>query len=216
MHYPSSYSTAHYRPCDIEHITTNCHLKTLHLNNLELCQFHNRTNIGSNQPYKMQGVEISNHLILTKLGINLKNSGQIWNHKLGINFNYSWQTLNRWGVLMGGWGVQQHPRRNPDWKKKTPHTDQERVSLTSELCVENIAIMFCGLFCYLGLCASHCNVVGRLDMLERRVLSMILDYYCQSSCLISYFGQDLKAVAVIEWAINETESLVLIESRCFM
>jgi hypothetical protein len=47
-------------------------------------------------------------------------------------------------------------------------------------------------------------------------LSMILDYYCQSSCLISYFGQDLKAVAVIEWAINETESLVLIESRCFM
>jgi hypothetical protein len=116
---------------------------------LELCQFHNRTNIGSNQPYKMQGVERSNHLILTKLGINLKNSGQIWNHKLGINFNYSWQTLNRWGVLMGGWGVQQHPRRNPDWKKKTPHTDQERVSLTSELCAEkycNYVLWFVLLF----------------------------------------------------------------------
>jgi hypothetical protein len=42
------------------------------------------------------------------------------------------------------------------------------------------------------------------------------DYYCQSSCLMSYFGQDLKAIAVIDWAINETESLVLIESKCFM
>jgi hypothetical protein len=99
---------------------------------------------------------------------------------------------------MGGWGVQQHPRRNPDWKIKNPHIDQERVSLTSELCFENIAIMLHGLFCYLGLCASHCNVVGRLDMFERRVLSMILDYYCQSSCLMSYFGQDLQAIAVID------------------
>jgi hypothetical protein len=67
-------------------------------------------------------------------------------------------------------------------------------------------IMICGLFCYLGLCASHCNVVGRVDMLERRVLSMILDYYSQSSCLMSYFGQDLKAIAVIDWAINELKA----------
>ncbi len=94
--------------------------------------------------------------------------------------------------------MQQHPRRNPDWKIKNPHIDQERVSLTSELCVENIAIMLHGLFCYLGLCASHCNVVGRLDMFERRVLSMILDYFCESSCLMSYFGQDLQAIAVID------------------
>jgi hypothetical protein len=41
---------------------------------------------------------------------------------------------------MGGWDVQQHQRRNPDWKIKNPHTDQERVSLTSELCVENITL----------------------------------------------------------------------------
>jgi hypothetical protein len=47
-------------------------------------------------------------------------------------------------------------------------------------------------------------------------LSMILDYFCESSCLMSYFGQDLQAIAVIDWAINETESLVLIESKCFM
>jgi len=197
MHYLSSYSTAHYTLWYWAH-QHKLVLKLSTSTTWILCQFHDRTNIGSNQPYKIQWVERSNHLILT----NLESQTWKWFQLFLTNF----ESL---GCVDGWMGCAAAPKKK-SWleNKKTPHWSGESFL--------NIWIMLRGLFCYLGLSASHCNVVGRLGMFERRVLSMILDYYCQSSCLMSYFGQDLKAIAVIDWAINETESLVLIESKCFM
>ncbi len=204
MHYLSSYSTAHYTLWYWAHHTNYC-LKTLHLNNLDFVpvpwqnKYCFKPTLQNPASWKIQSPDLD----------NLESQTWKWFQLFLTNF----ESL---GCVDGWVGCAAAPKKK-SWleNKKPPHWSGESFL--------NIWIM----------CRKYCNYVTWFVMLFRTLCQSLQccgkTRHVWEKSVVNDFGLflSIQLFDVVLWtgssgnccdwlSHNETESLVLIESKCFM